>query len=214
MSEEPPTQRAVPERKPPKKAVQRITDVLATLIGIGVILAGGAVLLEDGPVGSGLTLFIAGLALLPFIPVPGRGSRTTIFIFALGYAIGMPVYDRSMVLRQTIPAVESARDTAAKLSETVAKSGQWPDDLAAALPDKIQVDGDGWSRDVMLTDCGGARCTLLVTLTDARYRSELRERSFGLWTQDGGTTWECGPAGEHSVMPHDLPSSCRDTGSR
>ena len=207
--EEPPTQRAVPVSTP-KKAVQGVTDTLAALIGIGVILAGVVVVLEDGPVGSGLMLFIAGLVLLPYVPVPGRGSRTVIFILALGVALVTPMWKSFVVHRQTQAAFRFATEVAARLTETSAKDGRWPRD-AVAFPEKLEpVEGDGWSHDVAIRDCGGERCTLIVTLKDWDYDTSIRSRSFALSTLDGGKTWTCHPTGGYHVRPVDLPAACRE----
>lgn len=190
--------------------VQRLTDVLAGLLGIGVILGGGELLLEDGPVGSGLAFILAGLALLPFIPIPGRGSRTVIFILGLGYGIGKPVWDSFTIHRETQQAVHSVMSAAARLRQTAVQGDAWHLDAPGALPDEIQVESDGWSRDIQVQECDGPACTLLVTLTDPRYHGDIRGRSFALYTADGGRSWHCRSAGEHSVMPSHLPSSCRE----
>ena len=209
--EDSPIPRAAPP-PPAGKRAPRATHTLAAFVGFAVMALAVVLLFQEWPLGSALAVFVAGLVLLPFIPIPGQGSRTALFILALAYAIFMPAWEARVVHRQTQAAFLSAADTAARLADTAVKDGAWHTEQAGALPDRIEVDGDGWSRDVMLTDCGGADCTLIVRLTDARYEPEVRDRSFGLFTHDGGRTWSCGSAGQRSVMPSDLPRACRDQG--
>jgi|GEM_PF-6725864 len=211
QEQEPATQRATAGEAP--KLMRRAIDAVATVLGLGVAAIATVLLFEGVPLGASLPMLAAGLVLLPFIPIPGRGSRTTLFILLLGYSIVMPVYQSMMLHRQTQAALEFATATATQLAQAVVKDGQWPT-AAAGFPDKLDpVQGDGFSHDVEITDCGDVYCTVLVRLTDQRYDDEIRGRSFGLWTKDGGKTWSCGSAGEPSVMPVDLPSVCRSEGS-
>lgn len=193
-----------------KKLLGRATNLVATFIGIGVMLAAGAILLEDGPMDSALALFVAGVVLLPFIPVPGRGSRLAVFVLGLVLAIGLPVMDSLGVHNQSIAAVSFGRDAATELAKAAVKDGLWPADPKAALPDTLPVQSGSLERDLRVDACGGPACILVVTLTDKRYKPGLRNHSFELWTFDGGKTWECGPGGERPVAASDLPSSCRD----
>jgi hypothetical protein len=193
-----------------KRLLGRATNLVATLVGVGVILAAGTILLEDGPMDSALALFAAGLVLLPFIPVPGRGSRLVVFVLGLGLAIGLPVMDSLGVHNQSVAAVKFARDAAAALTQAAVKGGLWPTDPKTALPDTLPVEGGSLERDLRVDACGGPACILVVTLTDKRYKPGLRGHSFELWTFDGGKTWACGPGGERPVAASDLPSTCRD----
>lgn len=214
MSEEPPTQRAVPEPMHGKRPAQHSTDVLATLVGIAVIVSGVVALVENWPVGTALMLFIAGTVLLPFVRVPGRGSRMAIFILAFGIAMVTPMWKSIVVHRQIHGAFQFATEAAARLTEMSAKDGRWPKVLAG-FPDKLETaSDDGYSRDLEIKDCGGVSCTLIVTLTDHDYDTSIRSRHFALWTQDGGKTWTCGPTALYPVTPQDLPEACRVTGSR
>ena len=192
-----------------KKLTQRGIDLVATLLGLGVILAAVAVLFEDGPVGSGLMLFIAGLVLMPFIPIPGRGTRTVVFILALGVAIVTPVWKSFVVHRQTQAAYRFALDAAAALTQASVKDGRWPEDLSGKLPEKLDLPGGGLSRDIRVAECYQEACTLIVTLTDEGYDTSIRSRSFALSTSDGGKTWTCHPTGGYHVRPVDLPADCR-----
>ncbi|HSN18833.1 MAG TPA: hypothetical protein VLV87_11575 [Gammaproteobacteria bacterium] len=192
-----------------KQILQRTIDALAALIGAGVIFAAGVLTWEGGPLSSGLALLVAGLALLPFIPIPGRGSRSTIFVVAIALAIGLPVMDSVKRHRQTQAAVGFAFDAAQELTKAAVQDGRWPTDLVNGLPDRISVPSDGFERDLVLADCRDQSCSLVVTMQDARYDSRLRGHSFALWTVDGGKTWGCGPAGERPALQVDMPSSCR-----
>jgi hypothetical protein len=192
-----------------KRLTQRAINAVATLLGVGVMLAAFDILWEGGAFGSGLSLFIAGLVLLPFIPIPGRGSRVTLFILGLGFAIGLPAWDGYQTHKQSRAAVGSAMDAAVALVHASVKDGLWPEDLSGKLPDKLDVSGDGLSRDILVTECYQESCSLVVTFTDERYQQRLRDHSFVLQSGDGGKTWHCGPGGERPAIAADLPSSCR-----
>ena len=192
------------------KVLQQATDLVALLIGAGVVLAAVTVLLEDGPLSSGLALMVAGLALLPFIPIPGRGSRLTLFVLGVGTAIMLPVMDSFDVHRQSRSAVRFALGVADALAKGSAPEGVWPADARVGLPEQLPVPGDGFEYDVMVADCGGRSCVLVLTFKDERFKSQLKGRSFGLWTTDGSRTWSCGPAGLRPVAASDLPSTCRE----
>src|SRR5690348_6325226 len=104
------------ETQPPmnaKKLFQRAVDGVATLLGIGVILAAGDALWEGGSLGSALSLFVAGLVLLPFIPIPGRGSRVTVFVLGLATAIALPAWEGYETHKQSRAAVRYAQAAAA-----------------------------------------------------------------------------------------------------
>jgi len=174
---------------------------------------GGVALVEAWPVGSALMLFIAGLVLLPFIRVPGRGSRTVIFILAFGVAMVTPTWKSFVVHRQIQGAYRFATDAAARLTEVSKQDGRWPAAIGG-FPDTLgPVYGDGYSRDLKIKGCGAGSCTLVVTLTDHDYDTSIRGRSFALWTRDGGKTWACGPATTYPLSPKDLPATCQPTGS-
>ncbi|MGE5624611.1 MAG: hypothetical protein ACM3ZT_03590 [Bacillota bacterium] len=212
MAEEPETERAAAGSAP--TTARRVINVLAALVGFGVMALAVALLFAEWPLGSVLAVFVSGLALLPFIPIPGRGARTVVFVLALAFAILMPVWQSRTVHRETQSAFLFASEAAARLAETSVKDGGWPA-TAEGFPDKLEpVYGDGYSRDLAIKDCGGASCTLIVTLADERYDAEIRGRSFALSTTDGGKTWHCGPSGEHSVIPSDLPAACRVLNAR
>ena len=213
MSQEPPTQRAEMPT-PARQAGQRVTDLLATLLGIGMIVAGGLALADQWPVGTGLMLFIAGGALLPFVRVPGRGSRAVIVVLAFGVAMVTPLWSSFVVHRQVQGTYRYATDAAARLTEMAVKDGRWPS-AAAGFPDKLEpVYRGAYSRDLEIKDCGGKSCTLIVTLTDHDYDTSIRSRHFALWTRDGGKTWACGPTKLYPLAPKDLPEPCQSTGSR
>jgi len=192
------------------KLLQRGIDVVALLLGLGVIFAALSLLAEDGPVSSGLALLLTGVALLPFVPIPGRGSRVTLFVLGLVFAVALPVLDSMAVHRQSRSAVRFALSVVDALVKSSAPDGVWPADARNTMPDRLPVAGDGFEHDVMVADCGGQRCLLVVTFKDPRYKSELRGRSFGLWTTDGNRTWSCGPAGLRPVVVNDLPETCRE----
>jgi len=200
------------ETRPPlnaKKLLQRAINIVATLLGIGVMLAAFDTLWEGGAFGSALSLFIAGLVLLPFIPIPGRGSRVTLFILGLGFAIALPAWEGYETHKQSRAAVNFAQAAAAALAQAAVKDGQWPEDLSGKLPEKLDIPGDGYARDILVTECYQEACSLVVTFTDERYQHRLRDRSFVLQSGDGGKTWTCGPGGERPAIAADLPSSCR-----
>lgn len=188
-----------------------LTDGLAAIIGLGVIWIAVEVVLEGGPPISGLAFLVAGLPLLWFIPVPGRGSRATLFVLGMGVGIGYPIWKSSVIHRQTSSALASVQQVAQALAQAAAPQGSWPGNLAAALPEKLDVPGDGFARDIRLQDCGETFCTLVVTLQDPRYDGQLRNRDFSLSTTDGGRTWTCGLGAPPSVNPGDLPEACRHT---
>lgn len=183
------------------------------MIGIGLFVAGGVALAEQWPVGSAFMLFVAGGALLPFIRVPGRGSRAVIVIFAFAVAMATPLWKSFVVHRQVQGAFRFATDAAARLTENSKQDGRLPK-AAAGFPDKLEpVYDDSYSHDLKIKDCGGESCTLVVTLTDHDYDTSIRSRSFALWTRDGGKTWACGPTAIYPLMPADLPATCQSTGS-
>ncbi len=191
----------------------RITNILAILIGVGLILAGVAALVNAWPVGMAFMLIIAGAALLPFIRVRGRYSRTVIVVLAFSVAMATPLWSSFVVHQQVEAAYRAATDAAARLTELSQKDGRWPT-AAAGFPDKLDpVYSDGHSRDLKLKDCGGESCTLVITLTDHDYDTSIRSRSFALWTQNGGKTWTCGPTALYPLAPKDLPDPCQSTGA-
>ena len=194
-----------------KKLFQRAIDGVATLLGIGVMLAAGDVLWEDGPLSSALSLFVAGLVLLPYIPIKQGGVRALVFIVGLSLAIGLPAMDSFETHKQSKAAVSYAMDAAVALVRASVKDGQWPEDLTGTLPEKLDIASDGYSRDIRLTECYKQACALVVTFTDERYKRRLRDHSFVLRTADGGTTWTCGPGGEKPALAADLPSTCRES---
>jgi hypothetical protein len=169
------------DQVPPSGAKQLLgpaTKLVATLIGIGVILAAGAILLEDGPMDSALALFVAGLVLLPFIPVPGRGSRLAVFVLGLALAIGLPVVDSIGVRNQSVAAVSFARDVATALTQAAVKDGLWPADPKAALPDTLPVQSGTLERDLRVDACGGpGTAGPQLRAVDLRRRQDLGLRT-------------------------------------
>ncbi|HSC46789.1 MAG TPA: hypothetical protein VLG68_01740 [Gammaproteobacteria bacterium] len=194
-----------------KKLFQRAIDGLATLLSIGVMLAAGLILWEDGPVSSALSLFVAGLVLLPYIPIRYGGVRALVFIVGLSLAIGLPATDSFETHKQSRAAVASAQAAAVMLAATAVKDGQWPEDLSGKLPDKLDLPSDGYSRDIRVTECYKQACAFVVTFADERYQHRLHDHGFVLRTEDGGATWHCGPGGVRPALAADLPSTCRES---
>ena len=191
----------------------RIADLLSTVLGVGLIVAGVLALSDQWPVGTAFMLIVAGGAALPLVQVPGKGrfARPVIFVAAFAVAMATPLYSDFIVHRQIAGAYRAAAQAAARLTE-VAKQGGWPK-AAADFPDKLDVYADGYSRDIQLKGCSGMSCMLVVTLTDHDYDTSIRSRHFALWTKDGGKTWTCGPTRLYPLAPKDLPTACESTGA-
>ncbi|HEY1992658.1 MAG TPA: pilin [Gammaproteobacteria bacterium] len=183
------------------------------VIGIGLFAAGFVALMAAWPVGTALMLFVAGAALLPFFQLRWRLPRLLVVAVALAVAAVTPMWKSLVVHRQVEGAMASVASAAARLRDTAQRDGAWPT-AAAGFPDKLEpVHADGYSRDLMLKDCRGESCTLVVTLTDHGYDTSIRGRSFALWTRNGGRTWDCGPTARYPLAPKDLPEACQPTGA-
>jgi type II secretory pathway pseudopilin PulG len=133
----------------------------------------------------------------------------TVFVLGLATAIALPAWEGYETHKQSQAAVRFAESAAAALAQGSVKDGRWPEDLSGKLPEKLDLPGDDYSRDLRIAECYQESCALVVTFTDERYQRRLRDHSFVLRSQDGGKTWTCGPGGERPALAVDLPSSCR-----
>jgi Zn-dependent protease with chaperone function/type II secretory pathway pseudopilin PulG len=148
-----------------------------------------------------------------FVPRFGTGAASgmsglvSIAVVGIIAAIAIPAYQDYMARSQVSEAIQIAGSLEQPLANFYQTNHAWPNGLAPSFP-KSNV--GHFTDTVTLVDANGEVLGVMATMKSAGVVPGISGKSVELWTNDGGSTWHCGPGSSNPLDPKYLPASCRD----
>ena len=124
-------------------------------------------------------------------------------------AIAIPSYQDYIARAQASEAMTLAAGMKTALAEYYSDRGEWPS--GTVFTDLVTDSG----KYIESSDASGSNLSMTVTLTfrSTGVNAALQGETFGLYTGDGGVTWQCGnQSGADAVTTIDdkyLPGACK-----
>ncbi|HEY3644234.1 MAG TPA: pilin [Gammaproteobacteria bacterium] len=138
-----------------------------------------------------------------------------IAIIGILAAIAIPAYQDYIARSQMSEGIQLSGGGEVGLSEFYQNNSHWPASLGSVYSTSSASQTAGAGRYVT-TVLGPATVPtnstygITATMKATGVNKNIASKAVEIWTEDGGSTWHCGPAGTAGVDPKYLPASCRD----
>jgi hypothetical protein len=145
--------------------------------------------------------------------VAGALSGISFPFVACTAGIVIPAYEVNAVRAQVADGVQIGFAAQRAILDYVGIHQTWPVDLKTAFPRALSSPVSRFVSRVDLVSCAGNLCRLTVSFDDGNSDRRIQGDTVELWTDDGGSTWHCGPGRDSPVNALYLPATCRETGA-
>ncbi|HET7650524.1 MAG TPA: DUF805 domain-containing protein [Gammaproteobacteria bacterium] len=145
--------------------------------------------------------------------VAGAVSALSLPFVACAAAIVIPAYQVNAIRSEVEDGVQTGFAAQHAILDYVGAHQAWPADLKSAFPQAARSPVSRFVSQIELTTCTGNRCGLTVFFDDGNSDRRIQGRSLELWTEDGGSTWPCGPGHDNPLSALYLPPACRESGA-
>lgn len=143
--------------------------------------------------------------------VAGAVSGISLPFVACTAGVIIPAYQVNAIRAQVTDGMQTGFAAQRAILDYVGVHQAWPADLKTAFPQAAQSPVSRYVSEVDLTGCAGNRCSLTVSFDDGNSDRRIQGATLELWTEDGGSTWHCGPGRDNPVNALYLPAACRET---
>jgi uncharacterized membrane protein YhaH (DUF805 family)/Tfp pilus assembly protein PilE len=128
-------------------------------------------------------------------------------------AIAIPAYQDYFARAQTSEAIQLADGAEQPVVSYHDKNKAWPTDLSPLYP-KNPSGGIGlYSASITAVNESDSSFGIMVAMKQTGVSLPIAGKRVEIWTVDGGSTWQCGPASMDPLEPKYLPASCRSSGA-
>ena len=138
-----------------------------------------------------------------------------IAIIGILAAIAIPAYQDYIARSQMSEGIQLSGGAEVGLAEFYQNKSSWPSNLVSVYSTATSVGPVGRYVSLITGIPTGTspQYTIIATMRNTNVNKNLIGKKMAIWTNDGGNTWNCGPAAASFVDAKYLPTSCRDAGS-
>ena len=124
-------------------------------------------------------------------------------------AIAIPAYQDFVARSQMVEAIQIAGAAEGPASEMYHRDNQWPDDLTRFYNNSESAGRYVETLSAVKSESGAFG--IVATMKTEGVNRSIAGLAMEVWTDDGGSSWHCGPASENPVEARYLIASCRET---